>query len=124
MITAERVLLERTFRGSVAALFDVLNLANPLAFARAARIRQIVLEMVEAVHPKDAWRIEIAAMLSQIGSVVLAPEAVSKLNVGSPLSAEEQLQVNDLPGHAENLLAQNPPPGGRPAHNPRPNHPV
>ena len=108
MITAERVLLERTLRGSVAALFDVLNLANPLAFARAARIRQIVLEMVEAVHPKDAWRIEIAAMLSQIGSVVLAPEAVSKLNVGSPLSAEEQLQVNDLPGHAENLLAQIP----------------
>ena len=108
MITAERVLLERTLRGSVAALFDVLSLANPVAFARATRIRQIVQEMIEVTKPEDAWRIEIAAMLSQIGSVVLAPETVSKLNVGSPLSAEEQLQVHVLPWHAENLLAQIP----------------
>jgi hypothetical protein len=47
-------------------------------------------------------------MLSQIGSVVLAPETVSKLNVGSPLSAEEQMQVHVLPWRSENLLAQIP----------------
>ena len=108
MITAERVLLEQTLRGSVAALFEVLSLANPIAFARAARIQGIVSEMIEATHPEDAWRIEIAAMLSQIGSIVLAPETVSKLNVGSPLGAEEQLQVLLLPWRAENLLAQIP----------------
>ena len=49
MITAERELLERTLRGSVAALFDVLSLANPLAFARAVRIQQIVLQLIEAI---------------------------------------------------------------------------
>ena len=124
MITAERELLERTFRGSVAALFEVLSLANPLAFARAARIQRIVHQLVEATRPGDSWRIEIAAMLSQIGTVVLAPETVSKLNVGSPLSAEEQLQVHVLPWHAESLLAQNPPPGGCAPDHPRPDHPV
>ncbi len=108
MITAERVLLERTLRGSVAALFEVLSLANPIAFARATRIQGIVQQMIEATRPQDAWRIEIAAMLSQIGSVVLAPETVAKLNVGSPLDAEEQLQVHVLPWQAENLLAQIP----------------
>ncbi len=104
-IRAERELIERTLRGSVAALFEVLSLANPMAFARAARVHGIVLQMIEATRPQDAWRIEIAAMLSQIGTVVLAPETVSKLNVGSPLSPEEQLQVNVLPRHAESLLA-------------------
>jgi CheY-like chemotaxis protein len=104
-IKAERELIESTLRGSVAALFEVLSLANPLAFARAARIRGIVLQMIEATQPRDAWRIEIAAMLSQIGTVVLAPETVSKLNAGSPLSPEEQAQVDVLPRHAESLLA-------------------
>jgi CheY-like chemotaxis protein len=108
MITAERELLERTLRGSVAALFEVLSLANPMAFARAARIQRVVLQLIDAVRPEDAWRIEIAAMMSQIGTVVLAPETVSKLNAGSPLSAEEQSQVRVLPRHAESLLAQIP----------------
>jgi hypothetical protein len=92
----------------VAALFEVLSLANPAAFARAARIQRIVLQLIDAVRPPDAWRIEIAAMLSQIGSVVLGPETIAKLNVGSPLTPEEQLQVHVLPWHAENLLAQIP----------------
>jgi len=92
----------------VAALFEVLSLANPTAFARAARIRAIVLEMIEATRPEQAWRIEIAAMLSQIGTVVLAPETVSKLNVGLPLTPQEQSQVDLLPRHAESLLASIP----------------
>jgi CheY-like chemotaxis protein len=105
---AERELVEHTLRGSVAALFEVLSLANPTAFARAARIRAIVLEMLEATRPEQAWRIEIAAMLSQIGTVVLAPETVSKLNVGLPLSPAERSQVDLLPRHAESLLASIP----------------
>jgi CheY-like chemotaxis protein len=108
MITAERDLLENTLRGSVAALFEVLSLANPMAFARAARIQRIVLQLIDINKPVGSWRIEIAAMLSQIGTVVLAPETVSKLNAGSPLSPEEQLQVHVLPWHAESLLAQIP----------------
>ena len=108
MITAERELLERTLRGSVAALFDVLSLANPLAFARAVRIQQIVLQLIEAIGATDAWRIEVAAMLSQVDTIVLAPETVSKLNVGSPLSPEEQLQVDALPRRAERLLEKIP----------------
>jgi response regulator RpfG family c-di-GMP phosphodiesterase len=107
-IKAERELVEHTLRGSVSALFEVLSLANPTAFARAARIRAIVLEMVEAMRPEQAWRIEIAAMLSQIGTVVLAPETVSKLNAGLPLSPEERSQVDLLPRHAESLLASIP----------------
>jgi CheY-like chemotaxis protein len=107
-VTAERELVEHTLRGSVAALFEVLSLANPMAFARAARIRGIVLQLIEAARPPDAWRIEIAAMLSQIGTVVLAPETVVKLDAGLPLSAEERAQVDLLPRHAESLLASIP----------------
>ena len=108
MITAEKELLEQTLRGSVAALLETLSLANPMAFARADRIQRTVRQMVEATRPPDAWCIQLAAMLSQIGTVVLAPETLSKLNTGVPLNPEEQLQVRVLPWHAERLLAQIP----------------
>jgi CheY-like chemotaxis protein len=108
MITAERELLELTLRGSVAALLETLSVANPVAFARAARIQQIVRQMIEATAPENAWCIEIAAMLSQIGTVVLAPSTLAKLNSGTRLTPEEELQVRVIPWHAERLLAHVP----------------
>ncbi len=108
MITAEKELLERTLRGSVAALLETLSLANPLAFARALRIQQIVRELIEATGPANTWCIEVAAMVSQIGTVVLAPETLHKMNNGLALSAEEELQVRVLPWRAERLLEQIP----------------
>lgn len=104
-LTAERELLEETLRGAVAALVDALALANPTAFARATRIQAIVRVLLAALEPPDAWRIEVAAMLSQIGTVVLAPETVAKLHGGRPLNEEEREQVRDLPHLAERVLA-------------------
>lgn len=108
MITAEKVLLEQTLRGSVAALVETLSLANPMAFARATRIQQTVRQLIKATGPEEDWRIEVAAMVSQIGTVVLAPETLYKLNAGLALTAEEELQVRVLPWHAERLLEQIP----------------
>jgi CheY-like chemotaxis protein len=107
-ISAERELLDQALTGSVAALLETLSLANPLAFARAARIRNIMRELIEAVNPPDPWSIEIASMLSQIGTVVLNPATLSKLNNGTPLSSEEELQVRASPSRAERLLEKIP----------------
>jgi CheY-like chemotaxis protein len=108
MIVSEKELLERTLRGSVAALMETLSLANPMAFARATRIQQTVRQLIKATGSEDDWRIEVAAMVSQVGTVVLAPETLYKLNGGLALTAEEELQVRVLPRHAERLLEQIP----------------
>ena len=105
---AERELLEETLHGSVAALLDTLALANPMAFARATRIQQIVRELVQELQTPDAWCIEVAAMLSQVGTVVLRPDTVGKLHNGRPLDADEREQVSHLPRIAEQLLARIP----------------
>jgi DNA-binding NtrC family response regulator len=46
LIMAERVLLEQTLHGSVKALTDILGLANPTAFGRAARAKKYVGDAV------------------------------------------------------------------------------
>lgn len=103
-MTAERELLDKTLKGALAALLDTLSLANPTAFARATRIKQTVQQLAKAVQPPDRWCIEVAAMVSQIGCVVLAPDTLHKLNSGLHLSPTEELQVRAVPQHTDRLL--------------------
>jgi response regulator RpfG family c-di-GMP phosphodiesterase len=106
--TAERVLLEQTLQGSIRALLDILALTQPAAFGRAARVRDRALVVAEAAGVGERWPIEMAAMLSQIGSVTLPHELADKLYQNQPLSESEERQVARLPMVAEKLLANIP----------------
>jgi response regulator RpfG family c-di-GMP phosphodiesterase len=105
LVTCERVLLAQTLRGAVAALLEVLSLANPLVFARATRVRRIVTTLLPALQLEDGWSIEIAASLSQLGAVALPSEVVTKLDCGTPLTRDQHQLVDGLPALTEQLLA-------------------
>jgi response regulator RpfG family c-di-GMP phosphodiesterase len=104
LLTAERILLERTLRGSIKALMDVLSLSNPKAFGRATRIKQHVQDLAIRMDIAERWPLEVAAMLSQIGYVALPQEIVEKLYGGQDLNAAEQEKVALLPDIADQLL--------------------
>jgi response regulator RpfG family c-di-GMP phosphodiesterase len=108
LITAERVLLEQTLRGSLKTLTEILALVNPVAFGRALRTRKLVSELAALEKVVDPWQAEIAAMLAQIGWVTLPAETTSKLYHGAALSASEQAIVDNLPALTEQLLANIP----------------
>lgn len=108
LVHAERVLLQQTLRGAIQTLSEVLAMAMPEAFGRAARIRQRAKLLAEAVNIQDYWRIEVAATLSQLGAVTLRAETVSKLYHGKQLSQEEETAVARLPRIAVELLASIP----------------
>jgi response regulator RpfG family c-di-GMP phosphodiesterase len=108
LITAERVLLEETLHGSIKALADVLALTNPVAFGRAMRIRQHVSDLAVKLGMRERWQVEVAAMLSQIGTIALPPETAEKAYEGRPLSADEQQMVDRVPAVAEQLLGSIP----------------
>jgi response regulator RpfG family c-di-GMP phosphodiesterase len=105
LIVTERVLLEETLRGSIGALLEALSLADPLVFARATRVRRTVQTLLTAIDAPDAWSIEIAAALSQLGAVSLPPDVVGKLDKGTPLTKEESELVGRVPALSEHLLA-------------------
>jgi len=108
LVTAERVLLEQTLRGSIQALTEVLGLASPIAFGRATRVRQAVSALASAMHIAEGWYVEIAAMLSQIASVTLPTTTLEKLCKGEALSEPEQAMVSRLPGVTEQVLSHIP----------------
>ena len=108
LLTAERVLLEQTLRGSVKALTDILALTNPAAFGRATRVRRSVLEIMDHCGVAERWPIEVAAMLSQIGFVILPPATQEKLFSGKDLSDTEWEMLGRVPKVMEQLLANIP----------------
>ena len=108
LVLAERELLDRTLRGAVAALVDVLSMTSPAAFGRAQRARQTVRGLCERLGVKPSWSIEIAALLSQIGCITLVPSTLDRIHQGVELDAEEEASVRQLPAVAERLLARIP----------------
>jgi CheY-like chemotaxis protein len=105
LISAERVLLDKTLRGALQALGDVLALAMPEAFGKATRIRNHAVAVAKACGLEDVWRIEAAATLSQVGAITLSPAVASKLYRGDKLSAEEHDAVGRLPVIAIEILS-------------------
>jgi response regulator RpfG family c-di-GMP phosphodiesterase len=105
LVTSERVLLEETLHGSVKALVDVLALASPVAFGRAARCQRLIGELAALIGFRDRWQMEMAAMLSQVGSVTLPTELAERYYHGRPLTSEERTRVDRLPLVALSLIA-------------------
>jgi CheY-like chemotaxis protein len=108
LITGERVLLEQTLRGSVKMLVDVLAITSPAAFGRANQIRTRVLTLARLLGILDSWQLDIAALASQLGYIVLPHELCEKLENRLPLSEDERFMVARAPAMTEQLLANIP----------------
>jgi CheY-like chemotaxis protein len=108
LVTAERALLEQTLSGSVKLLADVLALTSPISFGRAMRIKELVVATAEKLQLEDRWRLEAAALLSQIGWITIPEEIAEKVHYGKPLAEAEEAMLARLPAVAEQLLAHIP----------------
>ncbi len=109
LITSERVLLEQTLRGSVETLTEVLALAHPMSFGRSKRLERLVTDLaVELGWRQGRWQVEVAALLSELGSVTLPAGVAEKNYYGEPLTPAEQAMVAGLPAVCDRLLAHIP----------------
>lgn len=108
LVTAERVLLEQTLSGAVTALSTVLSVSSPVAFGRAERIKTTVTRVADRLKLPDRWQLEIAAVVSQLGFVVLPPELAEKLYRGDELNRAENEIAKQLPRVGASLVAEIP----------------
>lgn len=108
LVTAEKELLERTLRGSVKVLTELLALVNPTAFGQAARLRRVAQKLCQRLAVDQQWQVEIAAMLSQIGCVTIPPDTLHKMYHGQELTAEESQMLDAHPAIAAGLVSNIP----------------
>lgn len=108
LITAERELLDHTLSGSIKVLCEVLSLVNPEAFGRSSRITRYVEAIASHLQVTEMWAIKTAAMLSQIGCVVLPEAVLTKVYRGEALQPEETQLYNQHPFLAADLIVKIP----------------
>src|SRR5207245_5293086 len=104
LITAEKELLEKTLRGSVKVLGEVLALVSPLAFGRAVRVQGHVREIMAVLGTAGDWATEMAASLSQIGCVTVPEAVLAKAYRGEPLTPGETRMLDAHPAIGGELL--------------------
>lgn len=97
LVTAERELLEQTLSGSIKVLCEVLSLVNPEAFGRSARITRLAEAIAGHMHIAELWPIKIAALLSQIGCVILPEAVLKKVYRGEPLTSTNHNYTISIP---------------------------
>jgi CheY-like chemotaxis protein len=108
LVTAEKQLLEQTLSGSIQVLTEVLSLLNPAAFSRAERARRYIHRIAISMKLGNPWQYEVAAMMSQLGCVTLAPETIDAVYKGEKLLPKEQAQYDAHPSVAYDLLSKIP----------------
>lgn len=108
LLLAEKELLEQTLRGSVQTLVEVLSMTSPEAFGRASRIKRWAEALCAHFRITSTWEVEVAALLSQLGSVVLPQEVVALHYKGGTLDDSQRKMVSRIPAVTEQLLAHIP----------------
>ncbi|SVA90429.1 uncharacterized protein METZ01_LOCUS143283, partial [marine metagenome] len=108
LIVSEKILLEQTLKGAVDALSQALATAKPLFFGRAQRVRRLASELADKLEQPNKWRIEVAAIFSQIASITL-PESVSEdVYHKRDLTQEVKEIVSRFPEVTEQMLEKIP----------------
>jgi response regulator RpfG family c-di-GMP phosphodiesterase len=108
LIVAEKELLESTLSGCVRVLMDILSIAHPESFGRSQTLKSRASLVAKYFNVKDLWQIELAALLSTIGAIVIPPTILVKSRTGQPLNDYETKLISRIPTLGATLLAQIP----------------
>ncbi len=89
LIMAERELLEKTLKGSIKVLADILSILSPDVHMQDSRLSKVAKKLAVRLNIDELWEVEIAALLSQIGCIAIPEEIIEKRIKGTVLTREE-----------------------------------
>lgn len=87
---AEKELLEKTLKGTIKLLADLLSITNPDLFSRSVRIRKLAVDIAKQLNYGGVWKVEVAALLSHIGCVTVPENIMEKWHKGIKLNENEE----------------------------------
>ena len=81
-IHSEKEVLEQTLIGALEAMTQVLSIMNPEVFSRSIRITRYVTAIAKQMNLSVIWKLEVAALLSQIGFITFLQKSFTTWPVG------------------------------------------
>lgn len=108
LIVAEKVLLNRTLKGVISVLIDVLALVNPDAMEDNTRKLEYMKRLAEVMKLPYSWGFEPMIQLSQLGCVIFPQGTIKNIENELSLSEEEKQLFAQHPCLASDLVRQIP----------------
>ena len=104
LVLAERDLLEKTLSRSVKTLVDILSMVNPVAFGRSRRLQRYTRHIAGQLKLSNIWQYELAALLSQLGCILIPSDIIIKFYAGQALTHHEKKLIESHPKAGSDLL--------------------
>lgn len=108
LLESERVLLHETLVGAVHALTETLATVKPLFFGRAQRVKRMAGEVARYLNYPHVWRVETAAVFSQMASITLPEEEAENVFLRKHLRPQIVELVKKFPEVVTHLLGHIP----------------
>ncbi len=104
LLTVEKDLLERTLKGAILMLGELLSMLDPASFGRSQQVADLAKRIGQEMAMEDAWMMEVAAVLAHIGIHTLPPTVLAKLQSGAFMGAVEREMCHSIPEIGANLI--------------------
>ncbi len=101
-------LLRGTLSGTIQAFLEILSMRNPFAYTFSCSTKKMASAVAGLLQVEELWKIEIAAMLSMVGTFNMAPKALEALLAGYQVAAEDQSVYLEHPAAGAKLLGKIP----------------
>lgn len=108
LVMAERELLEKTLKGSIKVLTDILSILSPYVCLKDSYLSRMAKKLAARLNVKDLWEVELAAMFSRIGCITIPEEIIEKKREGVLLSEDESAMYHGHPIAGSKLLSKIP----------------
>jgi response regulator RpfG family c-di-GMP phosphodiesterase len=108
LIVAEKVLLNKTIKGVINVLTEVLSLVNPDATDNSVIIADYMDRLAKVMKLPDSWGFMPMVQLSQLGCVIFPRETIHNIESGQKISEEERQLFAQHPCLASDLIRQIP----------------
>ncbi len=100
--------LEEVFSASVKMLTDVLAMARPELFQKAAKIQRWARKIESNLNVQRPWELDLAAILYPLGAISLPDDLAMKYALCEPLDEEERKEVDACARTAYDLICNIP----------------
>lgn len=104
LIVSEKELLEKTLKGSINILTEILSMVDMETFGQSVKLREVTKKLAALLHAKNMWQIELAALLCQLGTVTLPEHLRQKARYQETLTDEENKMLTEAPEIAYRLI--------------------
>jgi response regulator RpfG family c-di-GMP phosphodiesterase len=108
LIMAEKILLNKTLKGVINVLSEVLDLVNPDAMDNSVKMVEYMERLAKVLKLPDHWGFVPMVQLSQLGCVIFPTKTMKNFENGQIISEEERQLFAQHPCLASDLIRQIP----------------